>query len=193
MLRFIHSTLTLIYLCLQSLNIVNFAQVTEETCHILETFGYYFEQRGLVAVKGKGQLMTYYLQGKRDGSARHMDTDVSTTLAWQCEVEKSILIVFNTTVRTVRLILKCCGSPSNHSGVYTLDVATRKLPNETGWTRNVITCGKDLKKLQQFGICLLKVKLRITKKQWLTVPNRYYCYQATTNDFNSYYVLSAEK
>uniref|UniRef100_A0A1B0D182 adenylate cyclase n=1 Tax=Phlebotomus papatasi TaxID=29031 RepID=A0A1B0D182_PHLPP len=39
-------------------------QVTEETCHILQTFGYTFEQRGLVAVKGKGQLMTYYLQGK---------------------------------------------------------------------------------------------------------------------------------
>ncbi|KOB74597.1 Uncharacterized protein OBRU01_09208, partial [Operophtera brumata] len=38
--------------------------VTEETCHILEDFGYYFEQRGLVAVKGKGQLMTYYLQGR---------------------------------------------------------------------------------------------------------------------------------
>ncbi|CAG5021647.1 unnamed protein product [Parnassius apollo] len=41
-------------------------QVTEETCHILQCFGYYFEQRGLVAVKGKGQLMTYYLQGKSD-------------------------------------------------------------------------------------------------------------------------------
>ncbi|KAG4080688.1 hypothetical protein HA402_013218 [Bradysia odoriphaga] len=39
-------------------------QVTEETCEILQTFGYTFEQRGLVAVKGKGQLMTYYLQGK---------------------------------------------------------------------------------------------------------------------------------
>lgn len=37
-------------------------QVTEETCEILQTFGYTFEQRGLVAVKGKGQLMTYYLQ-----------------------------------------------------------------------------------------------------------------------------------
>lgn len=32
----------------------------------MQNFGYYFEQRGLVAVKGKGQLMTYYLQGKRD-------------------------------------------------------------------------------------------------------------------------------
>lgn len=41
-------------------------QVTEETCHILQTFNYTFEQRGLVAVKGKGQLMTYYLIGKSD-------------------------------------------------------------------------------------------------------------------------------
>ncbi|XP_019870532.2 adenylate cyclase type 3 isoform X2 [Aethina tumida] len=39
-------------------------QVTEETCQILQHFGYLFEQRGLVAVKGKGQLMTYYLLGK---------------------------------------------------------------------------------------------------------------------------------
>lgn len=41
-------------------------QVTEETCHILQMFGYTFEQRGLVAVKGKGQLMTYYLQGRTE-------------------------------------------------------------------------------------------------------------------------------
>lgn len=39
-------------------------QVTEETCQILQHFGYQFEQRGLVAVKGKGQLMTFYLLGK---------------------------------------------------------------------------------------------------------------------------------
>lgn len=44
-------------------------QVTEETCNILEPFGYTFQQRGLVAVKGKGQLMTYYLQGKSEASA----------------------------------------------------------------------------------------------------------------------------
>lgn len=37
-------------------------QVTEETCNILRLFGYTFLQRGLVAVKGKGQLMTFYLQ-----------------------------------------------------------------------------------------------------------------------------------
>lgn len=37
-------------------------QVTEETCQILQQFDYTFEQRGLVAVKGKGQLLTFYLQ-----------------------------------------------------------------------------------------------------------------------------------
>lgn len=40
-------------------------QVVEETAHILEEFGFIFEQRGLVSVKGKGQLMTYYLVGKK--------------------------------------------------------------------------------------------------------------------------------
>ncbi|XP_016988235.1 adenylate cyclase type 3 isoform X1 [Drosophila rhopaloa] len=44
-------------------------QVTEETCNILQPFGYTFLQRGLVAVKGKGQLMTYYLQGKSTSKA----------------------------------------------------------------------------------------------------------------------------
>ncbi|XP_067008082.2 adenylate cyclase type 3-like [Anabrus simplex] len=41
-------------------------QVTEETTAILKHFGYVFEQRGLVSVKGKGKLMTYYLIGKGD-------------------------------------------------------------------------------------------------------------------------------
>jgi len=36
-------------------------QVTEETRTILGRSGYHFEQRGLVSVKGKGQLMTFYL------------------------------------------------------------------------------------------------------------------------------------
>lgn len=38
--------------------------MTEETTKILQHFGYMFEQRGLIAVKGKGELMTYYLVGK---------------------------------------------------------------------------------------------------------------------------------
>lgn len=37
-------------------------QVTQETCSILEKFGYTFMQRGLVMVKGKGELLTFYLQ-----------------------------------------------------------------------------------------------------------------------------------
>ena len=37
-------------------------QVTDETCGILQEYGYTFQQRGLVSVKGKGQLMTFYLQ-----------------------------------------------------------------------------------------------------------------------------------
>ncbi len=39
-------------------------QVTTETYRILRLYGYVFEQRGLVNVKGKGQLMTYYLINK---------------------------------------------------------------------------------------------------------------------------------
>ncbi|XP_017770193.1 PREDICTED: adenylate cyclase type 3, partial [Nicrophorus vespilloides] len=49
---------------MESTGKVGCIQVTEETCQILQSFGYQFEQRGLVAVKGKGQLMTYYLLGK---------------------------------------------------------------------------------------------------------------------------------
>lgn len=37
-------------------------QVTQETCNILQQFGYMFLQRGLVNVKGKGELLTFYLQ-----------------------------------------------------------------------------------------------------------------------------------
>ena len=40
-------------------------QVVEETAKILQEFGFIFEQRGLVSVKGKGKLMTYYLIGKK--------------------------------------------------------------------------------------------------------------------------------
>ena len=36
-------------------------QVVQETRDLLQEFGYEFEQRGLVSVKGKGMLMTFYL------------------------------------------------------------------------------------------------------------------------------------
>lgn len=40
-------------------------QVVEETSAILRHFGFQFDQRGLVFVKGKGKLMTYYLTGRQ--------------------------------------------------------------------------------------------------------------------------------
>ena len=36
-------------------------QVVQETRDLLQEFGYEFEQRGLVSVKGKGMLRTFYL------------------------------------------------------------------------------------------------------------------------------------
>ncbi|XP_078584315.1 adenylate cyclase type 3-like isoform X1 [Branchiostoma floridae x Branchiostoma japonicum] len=39
-------------------------QVVEETSHLLKEFGFKLEQRGVVKVKGKGELMTYFLKGR---------------------------------------------------------------------------------------------------------------------------------
>ncbi|XP_043288033.1 adenylate cyclase type 3 isoform X2 [Venturia canescens] len=50
-------------------------QVTDETRKILEPFGFGFEQRGLVFVKGKGQLLTHYLVAK-DGVPLGLDSDL---------------------------------------------------------------------------------------------------------------------
>lgn len=44
-------------------------QVVEETATILRHFGFQFDQRGLVSVKGKGQLMTFYLTGREKAPA----------------------------------------------------------------------------------------------------------------------------
>lgn len=66
-------------------------QVTEETCQILQMFRYTFEQRGLVAVKGKGQLMTYYLQGKTDKPPTSPAT--ITTMKTVQEVDEPALII----------------------------------------------------------------------------------------------------
>ncbi|CAL4061005.1 unnamed protein product, partial [Meganyctiphanes norvegica] len=51
-------------------------QVTEETTKILQHFGYIFEQRGLIAVKGKGDLMTYYLVGKAASPQQQVNGDL---------------------------------------------------------------------------------------------------------------------
>ncbi|CAH0404758.1 unnamed protein product [Chilo suppressalis] len=66
-------------------------QVTEETCHILESFGYFFEQRGLVAVKGKGQLMTYYLQGKRDAPLTNTNKSQADIAALEASASDTLI------------------------------------------------------------------------------------------------------
>ena len=52
--------------------------------NILREFGYKFEPRGYVKVKGKGELMTYFLIGSRDAAnamaAEKMANDEVTTL-----------------------------------------------------------------------------------------------------------------
>ncbi|XP_017766990.1 PREDICTED: adenylate cyclase type 3 [Eufriesea mexicana] len=60
---------------MESTGKVGCIQVTDETRKILEPFGYGFEQRGLVFVKGKGQLLTHYLVSK-DGVSLNLDSDL---------------------------------------------------------------------------------------------------------------------
>ncbi|RLU19233.1 hypothetical protein DMN91_007790 [Ooceraea biroi] len=60
---------------MESTGKVGCIQVTDETRKILEPFGFGFEQRGLVFVKGKGQLLTHYLISK-DGVSLDLDSDL---------------------------------------------------------------------------------------------------------------------
>ncbi|XP_032668643.1 adenylate cyclase type 3 [Odontomachus brunneus] len=60
---------------MESTGKVGCIQVTDETRRILEPFGFGFEQRGLVDVKGKGQLLTHYLISK-DGVSLDLDSDL---------------------------------------------------------------------------------------------------------------------
>ncbi|XP_066589148.1 adenylate cyclase type 3 [Prorops nasuta] len=60
---------------MESTGKVGCIQVTDETRKILEPFGFGFEQRGLVFVKGKGQLLTHYLVSK-DGVSLDLDSDL---------------------------------------------------------------------------------------------------------------------
>ncbi|XP_063976256.1 adenylate cyclase type 3 [Diachasmimorpha longicaudata] len=60
---------------MESTGKVGHLQVTDETRKILEPFGYGFEQRGMVFVKGKGQLLTHYLITK-NGAYLNLDSDI---------------------------------------------------------------------------------------------------------------------
>uniref|UniRef100_A0A1B0G4W5 adenylate cyclase n=1 Tax=Glossina morsitans morsitans TaxID=37546 RepID=A0A1B0G4W5_GLOMM len=99
-------------------------QVTEETCNILQEFGYTFLQRGLVSVKGKGQLMTYYLQGKSGKDERTDDlTNVNNTslegTTVEVEVNTKQIEETEADMKTPLLNLKTNGStfkPSSPGG-----------------------------------------------------------------------------
>ncbi|XP_044580736.1 adenylate cyclase type 3-like [Cotesia glomerata] len=60
---------------MESTGKVGHIQVTDETRQILEPFGYGFIQRGMIFVKGKGQLLTHYLVSK-DGVNLELDSDL---------------------------------------------------------------------------------------------------------------------
>lgn len=71
----------------------------------MKHFGYRFEQRGLVAVKGKGQLMTYYLVGKEQ-QASQIPLPIMETLP---EVEED-------TVDECQLVRQALLPQNNHTG-----------------------------------------------------------------------------
>jgi adenylate cyclase len=52
---------------MESHGIPDCIQVCEETYQILQD-KYLLEKRGLMKIKGKGEMMTYLLKGKRDNS-----------------------------------------------------------------------------------------------------------------------------
>lgn len=55
-------------------------QVVEGTANILRHFGFQFDQRGLVSVKGKGRLMTFYLTGREPlNGSRLQEPSLATT------------------------------------------------------------------------------------------------------------------
>ncbi|OBS69569.1 hypothetical protein A6R68_01890, partial [Neotoma lepida] len=45
--------------------------VTEEVHRLLKRCSYQFVCRGKVSVKGKGEMLTYFLEGRTDGHSAH--------------------------------------------------------------------------------------------------------------------------
>ncbi|CAG7728596.1 unnamed protein product [Allacma fusca] len=79
-------TISSTYMAASGLSPLKQAKVTDETYKILLLYGYLFEQRGLVNVKGKGQLMTYYLVGR---GPELTDEQVQKLLDEQAALEES--------------------------------------------------------------------------------------------------------
>ncbi|XP_013418090.1 adenylate cyclase type 3-like [Lingula anatina] len=49
-------------------------QVTEDTMLILKEFGFTFQKRGMVKVKGKGELLTFFMEGKQTEMTSPLDS-----------------------------------------------------------------------------------------------------------------------
>lgn len=99
-------------------------QVTEQTCQILQPFGYTFEQRGLVAVKGKGQLMTYYLQGRTVKPAPAMSSPLETL----DEEDEQILDVSECNVAMSPRVSKSAKNGKPSSDIADADAASSSVP-----------------------------------------------------------------
>lgn len=52
-----------------------FPQVTEETAQVVQSLGYSVTRRGVVQVKGKGELTTYFINTEHSSSQFWSDTD----------------------------------------------------------------------------------------------------------------------
>ena len=66
---------------MDSTGLPNHTQVTEEVFVILKHLPYEFTLRGEVKVKGKGNMTTYFLTGRRAASTMRMDDLMSATSA----------------------------------------------------------------------------------------------------------------
>ena len=65
---------------MDSTGLPNHTQVTEDVYDILKTSPYEFQCRGKVKVKGKGEMTTYFLTGRRAASTMRIDDLVSQNL-----------------------------------------------------------------------------------------------------------------
>lgn len=87
-------------------------QVVEETATILQHFGFNFDQRGLISVKGKGKLMTYYLTGKQTPVATSQTTNITSSKALTTKrVNSPSAILNNVTVSSFVESTAASGAP----------------------------------------------------------------------------------
>ncbi|XP_037693151.1 adenylate cyclase type 1 [Choloepus didactylus] len=111
-------------------------QVTEEVYRLLKKCSYLFVCRGKVSVKGKGEMLTYFLEGRTDGNASQTRSlnlerkmypfgraDLQTRLATSCPPVSSVA---GFTVRAGLGALQSTGLPTHPTHQYCPSGAARK-------------------------------------------------------------------